>query len=270
MAILLSRIEDKTTTIAEARAYLADDRKISSFIKTIRTNLDQSNEALAQKFQAEAHERARAEVIPFLERIDSNTLKSLSEQNNMRTEFKNMLGQLHTEITGMKAVNAELHASSKDIISHTKEILKTAYTIVEEVKKAVQNTSTRTAIFVGLGVGVATGLPISYFYERHLSKDALGQTKPQAIVLELKTDGAGNCLPSDTLQKLQSGQSVTLPTGSGTVCLILPQQQPQQPPPPRQEVPVAVQPLPAKPVVQTPKLPHHGTHHIRKLHGCHH
>ena len=76
-----------------------------------------------------------------------------------------------------------------------------------EVSKAVKNTSTVTAVLVGLGVGFFAGLPANYIYERHLSKEALAETSqcPTSAI----------CAPPPPQKKPNEVQTTSLPNASG-------------------------------------------------------
>jgi len=68
--------------------------------------------------------------------------------------------------------------------------------------------------------GAAVGAVLTHF-------TSTPPTPPQ-VTLQIQAAKDDNCLPIDNAQKLQTGHPITLPTGSGTVCLVLPQASPSQ------------------------------------------
>jgi hypothetical protein len=166
-ALKAKEAENISRITAASRELSAASRELS--VKTIADNLAVSK--------------------ALLEKTHANSEKTLNGQDAMRSEFKGLIDELHDSVKAVKSATSANETTAKAIATQVTALGTVSKDIHAEVKKAVKNTSTVTAVLVGLGVGFLAGLPANYVYERHFSVDAMNK-KAEAARRDKDTAGA--------------------------------------------------------------------------------
>lgn len=176
-----------------------DGRMIASHKKLALAFIEETRTCIMDKIQ-DADSMLKEDLLQqtkeVLKRIDANA---------------NALGVLQSDLAKLHNITGELKAASGTIVSHTSDISSAVPVIVAEVKKAVKNTSTKIAIVVGLGTGIAGGLGTNYIYERHFSKAALDGAKIEQTVPVRQPSPSRQSAPVKDQQQNQPKAPVYIP-----------------------------------------------------------
>jgi len=289
----ITYIENGKLSFSKARQLLNDEAAIGVFIEENRETLRASEKRTLAQITLVNRE--------LLERTHANSEKTLNGQDAMRAEFKGLIDELYSSVKVVGTVTEENAQTSADIRAATAENEATAKVIATqiaalgaasedihaEVKKAVKNTSTATAVLVGMGVGFLAGLPTNYVYERHFSigemnkkadaahkdKDTVGASAPPppdkdagTSLVALPYNGLVNPLTGKSVVDLfNEGHSVKLLKQDGSsICLQMPKLIPcvgAEVPKPQPNATVALA-KPDKVVTQRQPARHFRRHHL--------
>jgi hypothetical protein len=183
MLTLFDFIETGRLTFTMARSGLADEEKISNLIERARKKIEQDKNRKYKEYDDGNWE--------LLTATSETSEKIAADQEAMRAEFKSALDKLGDKLSTLSDITADLHGASKEVavrtdaISAASTILITSVDrVVAGVQQAVRNTSTRTAVIVGLTVGTISGIPIgilsNYLYAKLTQPAAANANPPQA------------------------------------------------------------------------------------------